>query len=87
MILLTDEEIRGAIQDYNATLNQCCDDSYFTIHADSFNAIAKAQLKKVVEWGNEWCPVHTIEISKDVTEVIAKHQCCECWQALLKEVE
>ena len=77
MILLTDEEI------HVPNLNKGYKDGFEKGLIDG----RKESLKKVVEWGNEWCPVHTIEISKDVTEVIAKHQCCECWQALLKEVE
>ena len=45
--------------------------------------VAKAQLKKVYEWGNEPCP-HTHDILLDIS---FKRQCDECWQALLEEIK
>lgn len=41
---------------------------------------AKAQLKRVVEWGNERCAIHS------TTQKYFKRRLCEdCWQALLEE--
>ena len=71
---LTDEEIcalRGldVSDEYPPTLAH---------HRD----IAKLQLKKVMEWGNEPCDEHTVGIRAK----LKRHQCIECWQALLEEV-
>lgn len=49
-------------------------------------AISKAQLKKVVEWGNSFCT--TIDhYGSDKRANTRKRECRKCWQALLKEVE
>jgi len=45
--------------------------------------VAKAQLKKVHGWGDEPCP-HGY-LAPDTSKA-NKHECPECWQALLKEV-
>ncbi len=50
----------------------------------AFNEGAKAQLEKVVEWGNEICP-HFIQL--DPVENILKRECSDCWQALEDEVK
>ena len=42
---------------------------------------AKAQLKKVVEWGDEPCNQH-INLVHDAH----RHECLLCWQSLLGEV-
>ena len=44
--------------------------------------VAKAQLKKVVKWGNEGCP-HLLDDYGGQD----KRECGHCWQALKKEVE
>ncbi|KKL57200.1 hypothetical protein LCGC14_2237790 [marine sediment metagenome] len=49
--------------------------------------IAKAQLKQVVEWGDEPCPHSKVPCSDGVPYGDRKHGCSECWQALKKEVE
>ena len=41
---------------------------------------AKAQAKKIHEWGNEHDPCAT-------NVVKSKRECFTCWQALLKEIE
>ena len=57
---------------------------------------AKAQLKKVVEWGNENCTEHAVEARESIRRglrmigrppVYPRHDCYTCWQSLLKEVE
>ena len=49
------------------------------LHKDKFahHAIAKAQLKKIVEWGEETCPHDLGEGTQ-----CYKHACGMCWQAL-----
>ena len=70
-ILLTGEELaKFMLPDYPKTLK------------DMKRAIARAQLKKVVEWGNETCP-H--DLFGEGTQCF-KHACDDCWQALKKEV-
>ena len=47
--------------------------------------IAKAQVKKVGEWGNEECFEHPYNSDLPEEEYNRKrHRCSECWQALLK---
>ncbi len=72
MIRLTDEEI--------LELDEMC----FECGQHDDSEVAKAQLKKVVEWGDEPCIEH--EHGKRVDAVPRKH-CSECWQALLEEVK
>ncbi len=50
--------------------------------------VAKAQLKKVVEWLHEECFDHPYESELPSEEYNRKrYRCFECWQALLKEIE
>ena len=50
--------------------------------------IAKAQLKKVVEWGDEPCYIHLVKDGAvNTTEGIKRRECSKCWQALLEEVK
>ena len=44
------------------------------------SAIAKAQAKKIVAWGDEKCPHWN-------SEWHLKHYCPKCWQELQKECE
>ena len=71
MILLTNKEIESI-----PTTNQGG-------NVDDLN-IAKAQLKKVMEWGEEMCldPQHTHKL-----DYKQRHNCYRCWQDLLKECE
>ncbi len=82
MIGLTDDEITKAIDEvyYKGT------GIYQVNVADK--AIAKAQLKKVVEWGNERCP-HTKDFDgiENIPALLYKRFCGVCWQALLEEVK
>jgi len=45
-------------------------------------AIAKAQLKKVGEWGRVHCVTHHTRMNN-----VLHRDCNECWQALLKGIE
>ena len=65
MMLLTDEEQMRAYD--------------FDWCEGNIGAVAKAQLKKVVEWGDEECSKHG--------GGRFKRECRLCWQALLKEIE
>ena len=65
------------------------DDELFALHQDIHldrahlvPAVAKAQLKAVVEWGEKLCEEHPGEYG-----VQSKHYCGICWEALLEEVE
>lgn len=81
MIRLTDEEIQR-------------------IRVESSNwseaeRIAKAQLEKVVEWGDEPCLEHQFPIPVIVdgikqtlkSSTYKRRDCSVCWQALLEEVK
>ncbi len=81
-IVLTDEEISKYID------NLSLDDTFDNwLEGKPWKIVAKAQLKKVVEWGKEECP-HEYDI---VANINMKRECFICWQemeqALLKEVE
>jgi len=52
-------------------------DIYFPLHRKQLEAIKKAQLKKVVEWGGETCPHDLGEGTQ-----CYKHACDMCWQSL-----
>lgn len=75
MILLTDEERREE-------WHKGCVASKDIIVAQQ--NIAKAQLKKVYDWGDEPCPHHQLTSAK-------KRDCCICtmgiWQALVSYAE
>ncbi len=82
MILLSDEEIKEAYRS--------CSVGGFIKSMGGFEvekAIAKAQLKQVVEWGDEPCPHSKVPYSDGVPYGDRKHGCSECWQALKKKVE
>lgn len=49
--------------------------------SDIVDAALKAQLKKIADWGNEFC---TCDIERD--HPVHRHFCPKCWQALLKEL-
>ena len=49
---------------------------------------AKAQLKKVVEWGTEYCVWHPQQSPNgSLYANLHRRQCDVCWQDLLKEIE
>ncbi len=81
-MLLTDEEII-------AIDKQIGNDQQWLDENDEYKAIiyeqriyAKAQLKKMAEWGDETCP-HKYDPPFNGH----KRECSYCWQSLLDEVE
>ena len=70
-ILLSDEEIVGGMGDTHQP------------HPRD-RAIAKFQAKKIVEWGNGECRVHTYYPKLPYWP---RRRCNECWQSLKKAVE
>ena len=48
--------------------------------------VARAQLKKVVKWGNEDCDCGA-ERHFDIERSVHRHFCPRCWQSLLEEVK
>jgi len=76
-ILLSDKEKALAV---NAEMERTKDapDSMM----DYSDTIAKAQLKKVVKWGNKRCREHPGVYGEQ-----DRHYCGICWKALLKEIE
>ena len=81
MILLSDEEILVAIN----SGRKASDGILLQVPPEYMRdkrSCLKAQLKKVVEWGEEVCREH------DKTMRRAQRRFCdECWQSLLKEIE
>ena len=74
MIRLTDEEISRALRNQGYT-----DEVYAELEV-----VAKAQLKNVVDWGNEPCIEHKHGRRIDT---VPRRFCSECWQALLEEIK
>ena len=78
-ILLTDKEIKQALESE-------LDENFFKERGFKSNSkelfIAKAQLKKVVEWGSEPCYEH---LSVMGGLPVRRARCEICWQKLLKE--
>ena len=81
-ILLTDEQIDKAMK---YAIDWAQDYTMRGGKADSIpeRQVAKAQLKKVVEWGDEVCSDETHHPHYDC---MYKRCCSSCWQALLKEI-
>ena len=81
-ILLTDEEIIKAInstKDYERLV------SMNPQYAKDNQAIARAQRKKIAEWGKEECPhQHFDAINSGVVipHQLRKRECPECWREL-----
>jgi len=73
-MLLTDEEIEKLTDSYADDLKE---PGEIAGYCDGLGDGAKAQLKKIYEWGNGPCP-HKIGL--------AHKRCGLCWQALLEEV-
>lgn len=74
-ILLTDEEKAIAVQDEMERVGEGQMRGYGDI-------VQYALLKKVVEWGNHRCAIHST-----TRAYFLRCNCEKCWQALLKEVE
>lgn len=90
MILLTDEEILGAVKATAEKDFKRVPDDWFAmieytrkLSGEIYLAVAKVQLKKVVEWCGEYC-THRQGISG--IQNMAKRYCEDCWQVLLEEV-
>lgn len=81
MIRLTDEEIQVALED-ELDENLFKEKGFATNSKELF--IAKAQLKKVVEWGDMPCVEHE---HGALQGYYMRRLCKECWQALLEEVK
>ncbi len=82
MILLDDVEIDKAYLAYmESDLPPMTD-----ISRGANRAIIQAQLKQVVEWGNEECFEHPYDSELPEEEYNRKrHRCPACWQTLKKE--
>jgi len=82
MILLTDEEILEAMnrKPFDCVRHVTLSDGY----ADELSEIAKAQIEKIVEWGNERCPHFEGTIGGQTP---TKRECYHCWQTLLDAVK
>ena len=96
MIRLTDEEIKkrwlGAYEEQELT-NEDYDLVYLSnnlYYEDMYalRAVAKAQLKKDMEWGNEYCVYHPQLLPNgSLYSSLHRRQCDECWQSLSEEVK
>ncbi len=82
-MLLTDEEIHVIADSVEEPF-------WYTL----IDAGARAQLKKVYDWGQEDCPHDTTEgVGGDLDDLggtiywSLKKNCDECWQSLLDEVK
>ena len=84
MILLTDEEINrlfdniSPLNKIDVTLTEVQLELLEKEVIRACGIVCKAQLKKVVEWGDEPCP-HL--------PFFNKRTCAKCWQTLLEEVK
>jgi len=83
-ILLSPEEILKEITACYEVVDLPCGGSVEmkTLHAKS---IAKAQAKKIMEWGLEVCPHWAEGNTKEVG--VLKRDCSLCWRALSEEVK
>ena len=87
MLLLTDSEIKEATRERLADLQIEGKGIFEQIIPDQ-RKVTKAQLKKVVEWGDEECFKHPFPSDLMEEEYNRKrHRCPECSQSLLKEIE
>ena len=72
MILLTEEEIGKLSPEYEGGYIS----GVYYYYNDGIRDGAKAQLRKVAEWGDKPCE-HGVQ----------QKRCVPCWQSLLKEIE
>ncbi len=84
MIQLIDEEMKALRPDVPA-----CGQTVFECASCSGGCpiVAKAQLKKVVEWGDTRCDGDEKHYGSQFIPPPLKRNCPECWQALLEEVK
>ncbi len=75
MVLLNDEEIMDVV----------LDEGLGVVADENTRAIAKAQLKQVVEWGDKTCYDHNGEQREEQGWFVKRHDCPKCWQDLKKE--
>ena len=77
MILLKEEQIEAI------TAKALKEHPHWEVDAwGLFAEVAKEQLKRIVEWGDEECP----DYSNDIIS-IKRRECSACWQALSEEVK
>ena len=79
-MILNEEEIKQAIREYGSSKGN----GYGDLDTYMEEFIAKAQLKKVYDWGCELCTEH---IKLQIPARILKRECQYCWQALLEVKE
>ncbi len=79
MMLLTDEEIDRIVL-------LCYTDNKISCVQWAVKEGIKAQLKKVVEWGEEECPHKTVRAG-GIYQLYHRRDCPQCWQSLLEEVK
>jgi len=91
MILLNEKEMLKVDRTMPAEFDDIKDDHEAWLY-DRRN-IAKAQLKKIYDWGNEPCP-HRTELKKRLDEpgiltviVGTRRECSDCWAELEKELD
>ena len=91
-MLLTDEEIKEASRGIKVPSSTLELEEWFG-GMDKFfmevkKVVAEAQLKKVIEWGNQQCTTHAnCGTSGILTTGWYRKECPKCWQALLEEVK
>ena len=91
MILLSPEEIKEALRGIKAPSSTLELEEWFG-GMDKFfmevkRQVAKVQLKKVVEWGEEMCYDHNGAQRKEQNWYVKRRECPICWQALEEEIE
>lgn len=81
MIRLTDEEISQAKKGHTAVIQD-----HPSVYPQDV-AVAEAQVKKFMEWGNEDCDCPTNKLAQmNRNRPVRKRKTCwRCWQALLEE--
>ena len=79
-MLLTDEE-----NPYNDLGGREREEDGILSKYEIFEAGAKTQLKKMVEWGDEKCP-HIIDLEEHGTMELPRRACVRCWRVLKEEV-
>ena len=88
MIRLTDEE-NPFVADrkyFNDKYGKGEGDSACNRDISVFNKGAKAQLKKVYGWGEEYCEEHK-SLNGANSAIWQRRHCSKCWQALLEEIK
>ena len=83
-MLLTDEEINDIDNELVGIPEWINEADEYKSFLFSHRYFAKAQLKKLEEWGEEICLDlgHTHKL-----DYLPRHSCSECWQSLIGEIE